>query len=323
MYRPMLAIAGCVLVAVVLSAWWAWVPANSSGARCKLTRNAAWIDVDWTSKPVQEAAIHQLAESVSDRKIRYLFPYTTFIKPDGSFSPSFGHAPQFVSEFRKYNRDTLLLAWIGIPLKNNRPIGIKGTVDLADAAARLRIVQFAADLIRTSGFDGVHLDAETVPNNDATFLLLLDEMKNAIGQSKISISGSHWVPDWINALPFLRDFRWTSGYYAQVARRSDQIATMTYDSYAPADALYRVWMREQVHGISRAVEQSRTELLIGISVSREETLAHRPNSESLGNGLAGLCAALSDGTTDAQGVAIYGDWEFSDSDQQIWNEWLR
>ncbi len=82
-------------------------------------------------------------------------------------------------------------------------------------------------------------------------------------------------------------------------------------------------MREQVRGIGRSLTQSQAELLIGISVPRQDTLSHHPNAENLKSGLAGLCAALSDDSTAVQGVAIYADWEFSSDDRQTWDGWQK
>lgn len=313
---------GIIAVFVVLA--WAWVPESSANSSCKLTHNAAWISVDWSSKPVNEQAVRTLVGSTQNRQIRYLYPYISYVRADGTFSPSHEYAAQFVSAFRQHNHDIQLFAWIGVPLKNERPIGIKGTVDLGNLATRKKIVDFITSAIETAQFDGVHLDVETVQNHDANFLLLLDEVKNSIGASrKLSIATSHWVPDAVNVLPFINDFRWTGDYYAQVAQRVDQMAVMTYDSRALFPAIYRFWMREQVRGIRASLSGSPTELLIGISVSQEETPSHHPRAENLKDGLAGMCAGISDQGKDIAGVAIYADWDFSAQDSQVWNEWQK
>jgi hypothetical protein len=310
------------VMTVVLA--WAWVPDSPPSTDCHLEYNAAWISVDWTSKPSDPEAVHALASSTSSRRIRYLFPYTTFLKPDGSFSASYAHAAEFVSQFRQYDRETRLLAWIGIPLKNDRPVGVRGWVDLTDGATRRGIVSFVAQLVRDAGFDGVHLDAETVPNGDADFLLLLDEVRIALGEhATISVASNHWFPGALNVLPYVRDWWWTDAYYQEVAARVDQLATMTYDSYAPVPGLYRLWMREQVRGVAQSLAHSNVDLLFGISVSREETASHQPGVETLNDGLAGICAGLMDGERGSQGAAIYADWEFSPSDSQVWNKWIR
>lgn len=302
---------------------WGWTPADFSNSNCQFTQNAAWVSVDWTSNPVDENAVRQLAENAKSRKLKYLFPYVSYLKADGSFNRSDKYAYEFVSTFRQFNKNTRLLAWIGVPLANNGPMGVQGWVDLSDPDKREQIVQYIADLMKQSDFDGVHINVETVQNNNPYFLNLLDEVRKEIGKDKIiSIAGSHWYPDYINILPVLSDFRWTSVYYQEVGQRVDQIATMTYDSYTFHPALYRLWMREQIKGISSSLEGSDVELLIGISVSQEPTLSHRPAIESLTNGLSGICAGLKSQNS-IQGIAVYADWEFSQSDWQVWQSWQR
>jgi hypothetical protein len=314
---------GFFIVIGVLTLFWGWTPADFSNPNCKFTQNAAWISVDWISKPINETAVRQLAESAESRNLKYLFPYVSYLKSDGSFSSSYEYASEFVSTFRKFNKHVRILAWIGLPLANNRPIGVQGWVDLSNQDTRQQIVQFIANLIQQSDFDGVHINAETVQNNDPYFLKLLDEVRQNIGKDRIiSVAGSHWYPDYINILPFISDFRWTSSYYQEVGQRVDQIATMTYDSYTFQPALYRIWLREQVKGISSSLENSDVELFIGISVSQEQTRSHQPAIENLANGLAGICAGLTNQKT-IQGIAVYADWEFSQSDWQVWQAWQR
>ena len=314
---------GILIAIFAIMAVWGWTPANFSNPDCKFTQNAAWVSVDWTSQPVDEMAVKQLAESAKSRNLKYLFPYVSYLRSDGSFSLSYQYTNKFVSTFRRLNKDVRILAWIGLPLANNRPIGVQGWVDLSNQETREQIVQFIADRVEQSGFDGVHINAETVQNDDPYFLNLLDDVRNNIGKDKIiSIAGSHWYPDYINILPIIHELRWTSSYYQNVGKRVDQIATMTYDSYTFHPALYRLWMREQVKGISGSLEDHDVELLIGISVSQEKTLSHRPSVESLGNGLAGLCAGSIE-TKAVQGVAVYADWEFAPAESKIWQAWQR
>jgi hypothetical protein len=323
MRRRLALIVGLGVLFLIALVIWGWVPEDVSYPGCRLAQNAAWISVDWTSQLHDESAVRDLADKAANRKIRYLFPYATYIKADGSFSPSYTHAAEFVSQFRRNNRDILLFAWVGIPLKGEGAIGPDGWVDLSDATTRHKIVTFVARLVKEGQFDGVHLNVETVHNNDRFFLLFLEEVRQAIGNAKLSIAASHWTPDWAKALPFLQDVRWTTDYYRLVAQRVDQMATMTYDSSALVPVLYRLWMREQVRGITHSLSQSPVELLIGISVARAETLSHHPQAEDLGDGLAGVCAGLVNSDRPVQGVAIYADWDFSSEDQQIWTKWSK
>jgi len=255
--------------------------------------------------------------------LRYLFPYTTYVKSDGTFSLSYDHAAEFISQFRQHNQETRLLAWVGVPLENERKLGIQGWVDLSDEKERQAIVALVRTLVDEAGFDGVHLNVETVRDGDASYLLLLEEVREAIGWERIlSVAGSYWLPKGMNELPFVEGFKWSGEYYRAVAERVDQIATMTYDSLTPHPALYRPWLREQVRGIGRSVADSEVDLLIGISVSRERTMTHKPSAENMRSGLAGISAGLKGTECEVDGVAVYAAWEAESTDWQVWEAWL-
>ena len=324
-HRRWTAIALAALLLVVV-AWWGWVPPKVP-EDCGLDRNAAWISVDWTSQPIDQDAVTRLAENATARELHYLFPFTTYVKADGSFSPSHAHAAEFVSRFRQSNQDTLLLAWIGVPLANRGGLGIDGWVDLADPAARQEIVAFCAQLVDEAGFSGVHLDAETVRNYDRQYLTLLQEVKDAIGPSRIlSIAGNDWKPTILDRAPVVGGYKWSGRYWRMVADRVDQIAVMSYDSFTFHPALYRLWMREQVRGITKSLAGADVELLMGLSISRERTSTHRPRTENMQSGLAGICAGLSHQSRDSHpvtGVAIYAEWEADAGDWQTWEDWLQ
>jgi hypothetical protein len=282
---------------------------------CYRTANAAWIAVDWVDQPPDQPSIQSLIHNAAEHDIQYLYVYTSYLTADGTFNPTYDYAEAFIGQ----NSDILLLAWIGIPLANDRSIGVQGWVDLADQETRQQIVKFASMLVDDLGFDGIHLNAETVYNHNPDYLLLLQELDEALGpDATLSIAGSQWMPDALNHLPLIHDFRWTGDYYRQAASHVDQIATITYDSYAVHPALYRLWMREEVRGLQRSLDNYEGDLLIGISVSTEQTRSHRPRTENLSNGLAGLCAA---DPGSISGVAIYADWDFSEQDRQTWNSW--
>ena len=116
--------------------------------------------------------------------------------------------------------------------------------------------------------------------------------------------------------------RWDSAYYREVAARVDQIATMTYDSFMPLPALYRWLLRNEVEGLVAAGVDRSTALMIGLSVSRDKTASHTPSAETVRDGLDGACAALKGRDHQAQGYAIYADWEFSSEDQAAWRQMI-
>lgn len=104
-----------------------------------------------------------------------------------------------------------------------------------------------------AGFDGVYLDVERVYSGNEDYLLLLEEVKAAIGDRILSVAGSYVLPATVNEMPGLQGFKWDGAYYQAVAERMDQIVVMGYDSGMPISALYRLWLREQVRSIERRV----------------------------------------------------------------------
>lgn len=304
-----------------------WIPPICTSPPYTLSENAAWIGVDWTSSPPNLVSTEQLAAEMSSRGFRYLFPFVSYLRSDGAFSPSFSYAAEFVSTFHRCDESTYLVAWIGVPVDSTQPLGMHGWVDLADQNARKKIADFAAWLTIEAGFDGVHLDVEPVADANEDYLRLLEEVKTAIGSTHLlSVAGSHWQPTALSRLPLIRQYGWSSEYLRTVAARVDQIVSMTYDSTLPNAALYRFWLREQVLGLNQALVDSPVELLIGISVSREATRTHHPQAENLRSGLAGACSALSlisPNERAVKGVAVYASWEADSLDWQTLKGWLR
>lgn len=303
-----------------------WVSSNlHKHSSCALSQNAAWISVDWTSTQPNVEAIQKLAEDAEKYQLAYLFPYTTYLKPDRKFNATYDYAAEFVTQFRQHNQQTSLLAWIGIPVVNDRMVGISGWVDLSQESERTQIVDFVSQLITEAGFDGIHLNVETVQDGDPGYLELLAETKQAIGTSStLSIASTYWLPKPLNNLPGLNGYRWTTAYYKEIASRVDQIVTMTYDSFMPHAALYRIWMKGQVEAIYESIAESNAELLIGLSVSEEKTLTHRPAAEYMASGLAGICAGIESlpSTPLIKGTAIYAFWEWQENDENEWLAWL-
>ena len=101
---------------------WAWIPAEPPTTGCSLTRNAAWIGVEWVSEPVVLDAVAGLALDTATHRLTTLFPYVTYLKADGIFNSSFDYAAEFVAAYKAIDPQTDLLAWIGIPLATDRPL---------------------------------------------------------------------------------------------------------------------------------------------------------------------------------------------------------
>lgn len=302
---------------------------NFPGAHFNQRANAAWLAVEWVKDPHQSDEIAALAHDLQQREIRYVFVFVSYLKADGRFNQTYSYAAQFTQALKQAQPDLNIQAWIGLPLKQPRFVGgVQGHVDLSDAATRQKIVAFCRDLLLECGFDGIHVDAEPVPSDDANFLTLLDELRHGIGPtSTLSVASRRIWPIFSDLpLPLAGLVSWRASYYREVARNVDQIAVMTYDSAMPLPQLYRQWTRFQVIEISRAVDGTGVALFFGIPTSEERTWTHWPNAENMRSGLQGVIAGLNDATVRpaaVTGVAIYPYWETDAAEWAIYEAfWL-
>jgi spore germination protein YaaH len=310
--RMLLLVAALIAAGLIVRVTVARPATDFPGSHFNRGRNAAWLSVDWVNLPQAVGDIRAMADEAARRQIAYLYVYTSYLRANGEFNPTFAYAAPFVRTVKQADPDMKVLAWIGVPLQALAGNGI----DLGDPAVRGKIVAFCARMVNEAGYDGIHLDPEPVEDGDTRILALLDEVRGAIGNhAMLSISTRHiWPLAPEAAWPLVGKVMWLADYYRQVAARVDQIALMTYDSTMPAPALYRAWTRFQVIALSRALDGTHTEVLIGVPTSEEQTTTHQPQAENMASGLQGVIDGLNDADAQPQAitsVAIYPHWETS------------
>jgi len=287
--------------------------------------NGLWMGIEWFQGEPSPAQRLALRSHISGGQIRYLFVYTTWITSDGTpRHPIPRDARDKIKQLRSLAPQSLLLAWVGIPLTT---LG-RGLVDLDNPEVRTRIALLCHQLVHEIGFDGIHLDAEPVPDGSLPFLLLLDEVKNMTGKETfISIAGEDFFPrlaGW--RWPYLHQIKWSADYYKEVAQRVDQIVVMTYDSAMPLGIMYELWLGWQVQEITRSLGNSEADLLFGIATYEETTWTHMPWAENIKTGLRGIRRGVGILPQALQkkvrGVALYAEWAMEPSEwrvyQQLW-----
>ncbi len=298
-----------------------WRPGtNHAGTHFNRGQNAAWLSVDWSKDAHTQDEIRALADEMSQHQIQTIFVYVSYLKPGGYFNPTFEHAAEFVRIYRATKPDAIIEAWIGIPL--NKPGLFHGYVQIDTPSVRGQVAEFCGKLVHELGFDGIHLDPEPIPSGDEDTLLLLDEVRAAIGPDKIlSLATRKIIPVWNDAPLSSVIGLWKGNYYRRVAAHLDEIVVMNYDSTMRSPWLYEQWVHFQVIGITRALRGTRARLLFGVPTSEEETFGHQPQAENMHSGLRGIIAGLNDAETlpdRLSGVAIYPHWE---TDAAEWAEY--
>jgi len=109
---------------------------------------------------------------------------------------------------------------------------------------------------------------------------------------------------------------WEEAYFREVARRSDQLAVMMYDTSIRVPKIYQQLMADWTREVLQWSEGK--PVLLGIPTYDDaETDYHRPEVENLQNALLGIHRELSRQKTvptNYQGIVIYCEWETDDAE---------
>lgn len=276
---------------------------------------AAWIGIQWAMEPHTDAEIHQFAAELQSRRIRYGYFYLSYLKPDGNFNPTYAHAADFTKRMREAAPEITLLAWIGVPIQGKNAAG-KTINRLESAATRNQIAAFAAMTVRDLGFDGVHLNAELIPDGDRALLSTLSNIRRELPDGALFSAAVHALrlTEAVTFVPYPTVTHHSSAAYLQeIAALVDQVALMAYDSGLPVPADYRRWMIYQVREAAAALSGSTAQLIIGIPTSAEWTPSHQTQGETLDAALWGMQTGLAQSPSPDRlhGIAVYPYWETS------------
>ena len=153
---------------------------------------------------------------------------------------------------------------------------------------------------------GVHINIEPLTSGDSNFLILLDELKSALPKEKM-ISIAAYPPP--TRFQMYEDVHWSEDYSRQVARHSDQMVVMTYDTALRKPKTYQSLMAHWTDDVLAWSENK--PVLLGVPAYADEGAEyHYPKVENLQNALLGIHRGLARQPLPAnyQGVAIYCEW---------------
>lgn len=298
----------CELIILYLI-WQFWTPETVSLQEDSQSRLAVWMGVTWSMDDYSDSDLLTLAQDLSEHGVDDAYVYVSYLRADDTFNLTYDEAQQFVTRMRDYAPEIRWFAWIGVPIqvdeRDNR---------LEDPVIRAQIANFANMTVTELGFDGVHLNAELIPNNDSAFLQTLSAIREQIPENAVLSTSAHALRPQrpVTSIPYPHaKHHWTSDFLQEVATLTDQIAVMAYDSPLPFPRDYRSWVRYQVEETALALENSDTELLIGLPGSEEWTVSHQTQAETLANAIHGFNNGFS---ARINGIAIYPYWETTEEE---------
>lgn len=252
------------------------------------TNLAFWLEHDWSTGTQNN--FFELNERVKNLSIKDLYFHVGPLTETGGLAEDLDIFTPGLDALPSNN-----YAWIG---------QIRNKIDLENPSVRAGILE-SANWVLGRGFDGIHVDIEPVYDDDQAFYTLIEELRTAYPNIKISVALDHWVPG-------VR-----TRQVKAIAPYVDQIVVMTYDTKFHDPALYAWWVEQQTIMMSRRMPKN-VELMVGIP-NYETGSAIDPLAENLQTGITGYQRALTNLRSKKNrigGLAIYAYWEM---DQSEWD----
>ncbi|MFB7878913.1 hypothetical protein ACFC06_27025 [Nocardia sp. NPDC056064] len=289
-------------------------------------RDAVWLGHAWVDGRKSEADVAALAKLLAGTGIRDLYVHTGPLEHDGSLRDELApRARWFVEAVHATLPGIRVQSWLGDVVQPE----FDG-LDVESAASRERVVASARRVLEY-GFDGVHYDLEPVRSGSPGFLALLDATRAVTAAARVPLSVSAPV---IDPLPGLHSVGlavadhgkwWSQAYFADVARRVDQVAVMSYDTAMPTRALYSGYVAQQT-ALAAEVTPAEVDLLMGAPAFWADDPGHHGSAETVAAAVRGIRLGLTRAEVGrgAFGVALYVDFAATEQDWADYrHDWCR
>ncbi|MGW1074115.1 hypothetical protein [Streptomyces sp. NPDC002537] len=326
--RVALALALVLLVPLVLAgsalrAAYAGAPSDDAVTR---GRDAVWLGHAWVDGRKGDADLAELGRRIAGTGLRDLYVHAGPLEHDGTLPASaYPRAKWLVDAVHRELPGVRVQAWLGDKLVR----GGEGTdgLRLDSAPARAAVVESSRQVLR-AGFEGVHLDVEPVRSDDRSFLTLLDALHPAVrsGGGVLSVAAQQIdpLPSMHRAARLMGSPKWwTQKYFGQVARRTDQIAVMSYDTALPVESLYGGYVARQT-ALALQVTPPGVDLLMGLPFFHTDDLGHHGHAETAAAAVRGARLGLTreNGARQRFGLALYVDFAATEEDWRAYrNGW--
>lgn len=312
-----------VVLGAPLLLYWLWNPAGNAPAEAlDFRENGIWIGHGWlggndwfTRYRVDPnyfrnpERIEALLEQLEENRIRFVYAHLCPSELRGGVAP---YDPAQVERFLDAagRHGIAVLPWIGGVLgESARP---------SDPVWRRNFIASVGEMLaQHPRLAGVELNIEPLPSGDRDFLTLLEELRPVLGNRILGIAAypppTRWHP--------FADLHWDRFYLAEVAKRSDQLAVMMYDTGIRFEKFYIYLLRQWGEELERATAGTGCRVLYGLpAYDDNQSGYHDPKVENLGNALTGVLAAPR--AANVTGCAIYCEWEMTPDEWQLWRRHL-
>ncbi|MEV4555633.1 glycoside hydrolase family 18 protein [Kitasatospora sp. NPDC049285] len=295
------------LLGAAVALRWGYAGEPPADARTR-GRDALWLGHAWVDGRRSPADLGSLVARLAGTGIHDLYVHTGPLGHDGSLDPALAPgAADFVRRAHAALPGVRVQSWLGDVVAPE-----KDGLHLDDPAVRGRVADSARQVLDL-GFDGVHLDLEPVHSGSPGFLALLDEVRGVTAARGAPLSvAAPQIDPWPGvgrvSLALTGHGKWWSrGYFAEAARRVDQIAVMSYDTSMPVESLYGGYVARQT-SLALAATPPGTDLLMGLPAYWADSSTHHGDAETVRAAVRGARLALGPDARQNFGLALYVDF---------------
>ena len=311
-----------VILGIPAIAYLLWQPGGSESLP-QYRNNAIWLGHGWLGddgwfernnrnkddfRSVEK--ISALFKKLSDNKISTVYPHLCPAQLNGKIAPYDSiQVERFLDIAAQYN--IKVIPWIGGVFEES--------AHPADEKWRKNFVASVDELLKKHPrLAGVQVNIEPWPSDNVDFLKLLDELR-PVTEGKILSVAAYPPPTKWHQFP---DVHWNLPYIKLVATRCDQMAVMMYDTAIPYRKFYINLYKQWIDNLSKTLYKTNTEILLGVPAYEDAGVGyHHPEVENISAALSAISA--SPFQKNISGIAIYCEWEMTDSKWQIWQEYTK
>ncbi|MFJ8664939.1 hypothetical protein [Streptomyces sp. NPDC093600] len=286
-------------------------------------KDAIWLGHAWVDGRKKDADLTAFAARIQGTGIRDLYVHAGPLEHDGTLPAArYPRAKWLIESVHRTMPGIRVQAWLGDILATEGPEGLR----LENAASRAAVVGSTRQIL-DAGFDGVHFDLEPLHSDDAHYLSLLDDLGKLTKAREVPLSvAAHQIDPLPAAHTVVGGITgsekwWSQEFFGEVARRVDQIAVMSYDTWMPLEGLYGGYVAQQT-SLALEVTPEDTDLLMGLPFFHEDDLGHHESAETVEAAIRGTRLGL--GRTDRDrerfGVALYVDFAAEEGDWTAYRE---
>ncbi|MFK4691993.1 glycoside hydrolase family 18 protein [Streptomyces pristinaespiralis] len=285
-------------------------------------KDAIWLGHAWVDGRKKDADVRAFAERIRGTGIKDLYVHAGPLEHDGTLPRDrYPRARWLLDAVHREMPGIRVQAWLGDVLANGGPDGLR-----LDARSRDAVVGSARQIL-DAGFEGVHFDLEPLLSGDRDYLSLLGDLRELTREREAQLSvAAHQIDPLpaahrVNAAVSGREKWWSQEFFGEVARRVDQIAVMSYDTWMPLEGMYGGYVAQQT-ALALEVTPEGTDLLMGLPFFHEDDLGHHEDAETVAAAVRGTRLGL--GRTDRDrkrfGVALYVDFAAEEGDWKAYRE---